>query len=159
MCYTFIMKWKLPSKTKIYEALSAVADGRVEVDGNSAKVYSSSRNKFYDVSYDSVKGEIMCNDNSSYWKGDLGYPAIAFLMKIDALFYAEEAGNILKGVLWKDINQKFKNDFDASLDYVLSSKTEKERKILKDLADKVFEEIKSLDLGYSGQRALPPKGY
>ncbi len=43
------MKWKHPSITKIYEALGAVADDRVLVSGNSAKVYSSSRNKFYNV--------------------------------------------------------------------------------------------------------------
>ncbi|MFZ1075166.1 MAG: hypothetical protein WAN50_02225 [Minisyncoccia bacterium] len=36
------MKWKKPPVIKIYEALGAVADGRIEVDGNAAKVYSSS---------------------------------------------------------------------------------------------------------------------
>jgi hypothetical protein len=32
------MKWKEPPIIKIYEALGAVADDRVEVEGNSAKV-------------------------------------------------------------------------------------------------------------------------
>lgn len=72
------MKWKHPSITKIYEALGAVADGRVEVSSNTAKVYSSSRNKYYDIVYDPDKNQIMSNDNSSFYKGELGYPSIAF---------------------------------------------------------------------------------
>jgi len=49
------MKWKHPPIIKIYEALGSVADGRVEVSGNTAKVFSSSGNKFYVVSYDPKK--------------------------------------------------------------------------------------------------------
>lgn len=61
------MKWKHPPITKIYEALGSVADERIELVGSSAKVYSSSRNKFYVVSYE--PGAIMANDNGSYWQG------------------------------------------------------------------------------------------
>lgn len=62
------MKWTQPPISKIYEAIGAVADGRVEVDGNTAKVYSSSRKKYYDVFYDPSKKAIMTNDNGSFWK-------------------------------------------------------------------------------------------
>ncbi len=34
------MKWKHPPIIKIYEALGAVADGRVKISGDSAQVYS-----------------------------------------------------------------------------------------------------------------------
>lgn len=156
---TPIMKWKHPSVTKIYEALGAVADDRIEVLGNKAKVYSSSRNKFYDVTYNPAAQEIMSNDNSSYWKGDLGYPSISFLMKIGVLPYEENLGIILKGIPWKDINQKFKNDFDKALESVLSSKTEKERVDLSAFVQKVDAEIKNLDLGLLGNKTLPPNGY
>jgi hypothetical protein len=37
------MKWRHPPLIKIYEALGAIADGRVEVNGMTAKVYSSTR--------------------------------------------------------------------------------------------------------------------
>ncbi len=153
------MKWKHPSITKIYEAFGAIADDRVEMLGNTAKVYSSSRNKYYDVTYNADKNEIMSNDNSSYWKGDLGYPAVAFLMKIGVLSYDENVGNILKGIPWKDINQKFKNDFGKALEYILSSKTEEERRELKKLAEKVDGEIKKLKLGMLGKKTVPPHGY
>jgi len=153
------MKWRQSPIIKIYEALGAAADGRVEISGNTAKVYSSSRNKCYDVSYDPETQSIMANDNGSYWKDYLGYPSIAFLMKTGALPYDEKIGNLLKDIAWKDINQKFKNDFDKTLDYILSSKSEEEKKELKEFVRKVESEIKNLDLSYLGKKALPPKGY
>ncbi len=123
------MKWKHPPIIKIYEAIGAVADGRVEVAGNTAKVYSSSGNKYYDVVYAPVEQAIMTDDNGSYWKGYLGYPAIAFLVKIGMLSCDEKVGELLKNIVWEDINQKFKNDFDKTLEYILFSKSEKEKKI------------------------------
>jgi hypothetical protein len=153
------MKWKHPSITKIYEALGAVIDDRVEIKGNTAKVYSSSRNKFYNVTYDSKKKQIMSNDNSSYWKGDLGYPSIAFLMKIGVFSYDGALANILRGVPWKDINQKFNNDFDKALEYILSSKTDEEKLKLNDFVQKVDAEIKKLSLSLLGKKTLPPNGY
>lgn len=153
------MKWKHPPIIKIYEALGAVADGRVEVLGNTAKVYSSTRNKYYDVTYDPDKRAIMSNDNSSFWKGCLGYPAIAFLMKKGIVSYSDEAGKLLKGIPWKEINQKFKNDFDKALEHILSDKNADDRKALSDLAAKVDDELKTLDLGIIGPKVKPPEGY
>ncbi len=153
------MKWKNPKPVKIYEALGAVADKRVEISGNTGKVFSSSRNKFYEINYAPESNEIMSNDNSSYWTDTLGYPAIAFLMKIKVLSYSEEIGGILKGVLWKDINQKFKNNFEKALDFVLSSKTDGERKKLAEFVSEADKEIKNLKLGMLGEKVIPPSGY
>ncbi len=153
------MKWKHPPIIKIYEALGAVADGRIEISGNTAKVYSSSRNKYYEVSYDPEKRAIMANDNGSFWKGYLGYPSIAFLMKAGIISYEPNVGDLLKGVAWKDINQKHKNDFDKALKEILSSKTEGERRLLVDFAFKIDDEIKGLNLGILGKKAKPPEGY
>src|SRR3990167_10799320 len=100
------MKWKLPKTIKVYEALGALADGRVEATGDTGKVYSSSRKKFYDVSYDPINQAIMSNDNASYWQGYLGYPAIAYLMKIGQLPFNQKFADGLKGIAWKDINSK-----------------------------------------------------
>ena len=70
------MQWKHPPVTKIYEALGAVADGRVKVVGNAAKVLSSSGNKSYAVEYDPSSKSIMVNDNASFYRGYLGYPGV-----------------------------------------------------------------------------------
>jgi hypothetical protein len=153
------MKWKQPPAIKIYEALGAVVDSRVEVLENKAKAHSSSGNKFYDVIYNSANKAIMVNDNGSYWKGYLGYPAIAFLMKTGLVSYDEKLGNLLKGIAWKDINQKFKNNFDKTLGHILSLKTETEKEALKSFVIRVDAEIKELNLSLLGEKTLPPDGY
>ena len=153
------MKWYHPPIIKIYEALGAVTDDRVDISGDTAKVYSSTRNKHYDVVYDSNKQAIMANDNGSYWKEYLGYPSIAFLMKIEVLSYDQNIGELLKDIPWKDINQKFKNDFDKTLEYILSSRSEKEKQLLADFVNKVDQEINNLNLSLFGKKILPPHGY
>lgn len=153
------MKWSPPPIIKIYEALGAVADGRVEVSGNTAKVFSSSRNKYYDIVFDPAKMAIMANDNGSYWKGYLGYPSIAFLMKTGVLYYDDSIGNLLKGIAWKDINQKFKNDFDKTLNFILSQRTEDERYIIETFVKRVDKEIAKLNLSILGKKTKPPEGY
>jgi hypothetical protein len=153
------MKWKHPPIIKIYEALGAVADGRVEVSENNAKVFSSTRNKFYKVSYDPKEKSIMANDNGSYWKGYLGYPAIAYLFKVGVLEYKPELGELLKNISWKDINQKFKNDFDKTLDFILKPLTNIERNNLKEFTDKISKDINTMSLGHLGKKTMPPEGY
>jgi hypothetical protein len=152
-------KWSHPPIIKIYEALGSVADGRIEIDGNSAKVYSSSGNKFYSVNYDSEKRAIMTNDNGSFWKGYLGYPAIAYLLKKGVLSYEEDVAKILMNIKWKDINQKFKNDFDKTLDYILSPLTDTQKENLNNLVQKIDKEIAELDLSLLGKKVKPPEGY
>lgn len=153
------MKWEHPPVIKIYEALGSVADGRVEVSGNTGKVFSSTGNKFYEVSYDPGTKAIMANDNGSYWKGYLGYPSIAFLMKIGALSYDDKIATILKGVAWKDINQKFKNNFEKTLEFILSQKSPEEVSVLNNLIQKIDGELKTLDLKLLGKKKAPPEGY
>lgn len=154
-----MVKWKQPPLIKIYEALGAVADGRIEVSGNTAKVFSSSGNKFYDVIYDPAKNAIMANDNGSYWKGYIGYPAIAFLFKANILKYDESIGLLLKGIPWKDINQKFKNDFEKTIEYIFSTFSNEQKQALQTHAQETGEHIASLNLEMLGKRQLPPEGY
>ncbi len=153
------MKWKHPPITKIYEALGTVADGRVKISGNRGQVFSSSGNKYYAIEYDKDANAVMANDNASYWRGYLGYPSIAFLMSKGVLSYSDEMGEILKGTAWKDVNQKFKNDFEKALEHILSSKTEEQRKRLENFVNKVDKEIKGLGISLLGKKVLPPEGY
>lgn len=155
------MKWKLPPPIKIYEALGAVADGRIKVDGNEAKVYSSSGNKFYTVTYDVNKQEMMANDNGLYWQGYLGYPSIAFLMHIGVIHFNPLYAEALKGVAWKDINTQFKNDFNKTVTYVHSLLQEKSVSLedfLKE-ADDIQTQIERLNLSLLGKKTKPPTGY
>lgn len=153
------MKWKHPPIIKIYEALGSVADDRIEVLGNTAKVYSSSGNKFYEVSLDPEKKAIMSNDNGSYWKGYLGYPAIAFLLKVGVLEFRPDMANLLKGIKWKDINQKFKNDFNKTLQYLEESLTAENKEKLSEYVQELDQKIIELKLSLLGNKKSPPAGY
>lgn len=153
------MKWEHPHLIKIYEALGALADNRIEVMENIAKVYSSSGNKFYEVLFNSESNSIMSNDNGSYWNGELGYPAIAFLLKVGLLKFNPEMADLLKGIKWKDVNQNFKNDFDKTLIFVNSSIPEVKKQEFFDYVKKLDEAINELNLSFLGEKTIPPKGY
>jgi hypothetical protein len=155
------MKWKIPPKIKVYEALGCLGDNRIKVEDNVVKVYSSSRNKFYVVEYDSRKNAIMANDNGSYWVGYLGYPSIAFLMQRGIIDYDPQYSNALKDIKWKDINTKFKNNFEKTEQHIL--KLLGERGISRDSilseVDSIMRQLEKLDLSLLGKRTKPPTGY
>lgn len=153
------MKWKQPPVIKIYEALGTIADERIEVKGFSGKVYSSSGNKFYEVVYDPTKQAIMANDNASYWKGALGYPSIALLLKLGILEYREDLAGLIKGVAWKDLNQAYKNDFEKTLHHIKSTLTQSEWESLSEHAEHLLKKVVELDLSQLGKRKMPPQEY
>jgi len=59
------MSHKMPPREKIHEALSAVADNRVTINGNQAEVISSDHTKKYLVTWDN--NVYSANDNATFW--------------------------------------------------------------------------------------------
>jgi len=113
-------KWKMPPSEKVYEALSAVADGRVTLTGpTSAEVGSSSGDKKYLVEWSADGSEISSNDNASYWQGYIGYPIIAVLLVTGRISYDQAAGEALRGLEWKKLNKQHKNDYAKAVKAVL----------------------------------------
>lgn len=160
--YTSTMKtWKLPPKMKILEALGCLGDGRIVVNDNTARVQSSSGNKWYNVSYDSVGNAIMSNDNGSYWQGYLGYPAIAFLMHNKIINHDTKYAKVLAGIHWKDLNTRFKNDYTKTESEIKNIVTK--RGILdvelSMAVDDIYKQIKALSLKELGKRLKPPRDY
>ena len=153
------MHWLHPPKEKIYEALGALADGRVEVEGSSAKVYSSSRNKFYRVDYDPSAQAVMANDNASFYRDYLGYPAIAFLMVTGELTYEPKRAELLKGIPWKDLNEKYKHDFEETIEHVFRERTSDERRVIEDEVRNIEEQLRQKHYTLLGQKVRPPEGY
>lgn len=155
------MKWKLPPKIKIYEALGCIGDGRMRMEDNQAQVVSSSGGKSYTVKYDPGRNAIMSNDNGSYWAGYLGYPSIAFLMAKGVLKYDPECAEALKGIGWKDINVRFKNNFEKTESYIIGLLRERgfEEGRIKSEIDRIFSQIEKLNIEKLGPRVKPPKGY
>lgn len=156
------MIWTKPHISKVYEALTAIADLRIKIDGpNKAKCYSSSKGKYYEIEYNPTTGEIMSNDNTAYYTGSVSYPMIAYLMLTSKIKYKKSLSPTLKGIYWKDINQKFKNDYDKAIEFVLNKLKTKSIDIesLKKGIQDIYDEVSRLELHYSGTRKSPPIGY
>lgn len=155
------MKWKVPHVIKVYEALGCISDKRIEIKESGARVYSSSGNKFYLVYYDANKNSIMCNDNGSYYIGYLGYPAIAYLMKIGKLNFSKKYAEALKGIHWKNINQRNKNNFKKTKEEIDILIEGKGINLIKfnEFLEEVLIQINSKKLNLLGDKITPPKGY
>lgn len=157
------MEWVVSPKRKhVYEALGCIADNRIEVDLNDgAKVYSSSRNKHYNVKLDPKTNSIMANDNTSYYTDTLSYPCIALLIIKGIVNLDKDFANFLKGIKWKDINQKFKNDYDKTEAYVGDLMKERDLSFdeLNKEVDKINQQLLKLKVKMLGDKVKPPVGY
>jgi len=108
--------WKMPPPIKIYEALGAIGDGRVRLeDEHRALVTSSQGDKTYEVQISDDGREISSNDNASYWQAYLGYPPVAVLLIRGLYRPPANVIDALAGIPWKEINRRFKNDYDATI--------------------------------------------
>ena len=67
----------------------------------------------------------------------------------------------LKGIIWKEINQRYKNDFPKAADSVLEDLKSKGHDInlIKKGAEEIYGETLKMKLGYLGKRMPPPKGW
>jgi hypothetical protein len=152
--------WKSPPKAKIYEALSAVADGRVKLMGGEiAEVVSSDGHKTYHVEWSIDPDQITSNDNASYWQGYVGYPIIAVLMLLGKLDYKTEVASSLAGVPWKQVNRQFRNDYTRAVDSVLDTLEAKgtPRQVVMAEVDRIMAQIEGLKLEKLPRRKRPPK--
>lgn len=141
------MKWLIPPKVKVYEALGCIADNHVKfIKNNSngmALVTSSGGSRKYNVIFDIASNQITSDDNGSKWRGYLGYPSIAVLMLKGVLPFSREFSKALKGIRWYQLNKRFKN-YDMTIEKAL--RIARERKVnikrLKEFVDLVMKEIR-----------------
>lgn len=157
------MHWQNPQDEHIvYEALSAIADGRFElIDNNNAKCTSTSKGKFYTIQYEPSTNSIMSNDNMAYYRDEVSYPMVAFLLENREIEFDRNILEPLKGIKWKDINQKNKNDYMKSVRQVLDNLNQIGIDI--DLTQKevirIFKAINSKELKKLGEKTVPPRAY
>lgn len=134
---------KMPPIEKVYEAWSAISHGRISMHDGYADVDSSDGSKGYKVRFSG--NFYSSDDNATYWRGYPGYPVIAVLMLEGKLPYDREEAEKWKGVNWKEINTKFKNDYAKAVTYV-----EEERGINHTQAEKsaqaVMKALEALDI-------------
>jgi hypothetical protein len=150
--------WKLPPKAKIYEALSAVADNRVKITGETmAEVASSSYDKTYHVEWSPDFTQITSDDNASFWQGYLGYPILAVLMIKGRLTFDKGIAESLAGVPWKKINKQYRNDYDKAVQSVLDSLEAKgsDTRTIRDEADRIMTRLEELSLKKLPRKTRP----
>ncbi len=164
------MLWNIPPKKQVYEALGCLADKRLELVNNGvpdtngiikAKVSSSSHGKFYDVSFDKSTMSVMSNDNTAYYKGYLSYPAIALLMSVGIISYNKSTSESLKCIPWKDINQKYNNNFDKVKEdvFVIIKNNGFDYEATKVEVERIMDQLRDLNISYLGKKQKPPVGY
>jgi hypothetical protein len=152
--------WKTPPKAKIYEALTAVGEGRIKLtESGKAEVVSSDGAKTYVVEWSNDLRRITSNDNASYWQGYMGYPIIAVLMLLGRLDFKQEIAQLLSGIPWKDINRKFRNDYQKAIESVLNAIAAKgeSRDMIVAEVDRIMAQIETLELEKLPRRRRPPK--
>lgn len=107
---------KMPPIEKVYEAWTAIADGRVRMHEGGADVDSSDGAKSYTVKFN---GDTWASDdNATYWQGYPGYPVIAVLMLQGKLPLDREEAELWKGINWTELNKKHRNKYAKALEEV-----------------------------------------
>jgi hypothetical protein len=152
--------WKMPPAAKVYEALSALADGRVQLLApGRAEVTSSEGDNVYSVEWSEDGRRITANDNASYWQGYSGYPIIAVLLATGRIGYDPEVARLLAGVPWHDLNERFKRDYDAAVESVLQEVEQSggDRAAIVRQVEAIYRGLEGLALD-RGPRRSPPKG-
>jgi hypothetical protein len=91
----------------------------------------------------------------------VGYPMIAFLMKIGKIDYNHKIADVFKDIHWKDLNTKLKNDYSKTEAFILEIAEKKGISSIevKQEVDKIFAQIKLLELEQLLPKIKPPIGY
>ncbi len=140
------MPEKMPPIEKVYEAYSAIADGRITMHDTYALVKSSDEKKTYEVSWNGTV--YASSDNATYWQGYPGYPVLAVLMLQGKLPYRKETADKMKNVPWKKWNDQYKRDYAAAAEHVFQELEEKgiETEDIRTDAEAVMKALSALEL-------------
>jgi len=152
--------WKLPPIAKVYEALTAVADGRVTLTSETtAQVGSSDGSKTYDLNWSADGLAVSSNDNASYWQGYLGYPIIALLLVQGRVAYDPAVAQALAGVPWKALNTQFKRNYARAIEHVLADIAAKggDRAAIEREVEAILEQLGALGLERGPRGKGPPR--
>lgn len=99
------------------------------------------------------------NDNMSFWKATIGYPILATMMLNGELKYNKDIIKYFKNINWKKLNTKHKNDYILVSKIILDEMQRSgiDTDFIKSETEKVYEQIKTLNLPYKKSKIFPPK--
>ena len=107
---------KLPPVEKVFEAWTAIVDGRVAVHDGYADVDSSDGKKNYKVRF--AGNRYSSDDNATFWRGYPGYPVLAVMMLRGLLPLDMDLAREWRDVNWKEVNTKYKNNYAKAVEAV-----------------------------------------
>ena len=145
---------KLPPMEKIYEAYSAIADGRVTFSETEPEAYinSSDGAKRYTVRWEN--GHYASNDSATYWANYPGYPVIAVWMKQGILPLNTETAELFKDVNWNALNKQYKRNYAKSAEAVMNERNLDKEAVTKN-AEQVYAVLKTLDFSVGRGKGRP----
>ncbi len=149
---------KLPPLAKVFEAWSALADGRVALDAEErrASVASSNGAKTYTVAWSEDGTVYSSNDSATYWQGYAGYPVIAVLIAQGRLPFDRAMADGFAHVNWTELNERHRRDYAAAVREVVD-----ERGLDAAQADaaahEVLDALAALDIGIKRGSVRPPR--
>ena len=146
---------KLPPTEKVYEAFSAIADGRVTLGDGQASIASSNGDKSYSVTW--AGNAYASDDNATYWQGYAGYPVIAVLMLQGMLPLNKEIAALFSGINWSEANAAAKRDYAKAAEAVFDrcGYDGSVRQRIRAEAERVHEKLAGSDIVL--KRAKPKK--
>ena len=149
---------KLPPLEKVYEAWSAVADGRVALypDERRATVASSNDAKTYTVTWSEDGSTYSSNDNATYWQGYAGYPVIAVLMLQGRLPLDRAVAERFAHVDWTELNERFRRDYAAAV-YAVVEERRLDAAQVEATAHEAYAALDALEIAIKRGSARPPK--
>lgn len=147
---------KLPPAEKIIEALTALADRRVHIDPatRTATITSSDDAKTYTVGWNEERSIYTSNDNATYWRGYAGYPVIAVLMLQGRLSYPEALAEQLRGIPWKELNTRYRNDYARALAEACATRGLDPAAIMVSV-EPIMEQLRGLPIAIRRGKPLP----
>ena len=145
---------KLPPMEKIYEAYSAIADGRVTFSETEPEAYinSSDGAKRYTVRWEN--GHYASNDSATYWAGYPGYPVIAVWMMQGILPLNKATAAQFKDVNWNALNKQYKRNYAKAAEAVMDERNLDKETVCRE-AEQVYAVLKTLDLSVGRGKGRP----
>lgn len=148
---------KMPPIEKIHEAYSSIADNRVVIGNDTAKVTSSNYAKEYTVTWED--GIYTSNDNASYWGGYAGYPIIAVLMLQGKIKLNRSIVKYFKEINWTELNARHKANYAKAVSEIMDELKANGidcDAITKEI-NEVYKQIELLNITCKRSSIKPPK--
>jgi len=135
-----------PPRIKVLEAAGAIGDNRVLVLSSSrAIVKSSMGDREYRVALVGGPGGVYraySDDNGTIHKSYIGYPILAFMMKINVLPVDNDVVRAMTNIPWKELNERYKKY--SIVENIVLSRAEKlgvPRGVVDDYVNIVFKKL------------------